>query len=72
MFSPTNKVHRKVGRTKDLSAPLYIFHKKLMSSSTRFATAHIAFTSAVSVERLETAVGRGYVRLESSTDKARF
>jgi len=37
-----------------------------------FATAHIAFTGAVTVERLETAVDRGYVRLESSTDITRF
>jgi len=24
MFSPSNKIHREVGRAKDLSAPLYI------------------------------------------------
>jgi len=24
MFSPSNKIHREVGRTKDLSAPLCI------------------------------------------------
>jgi len=50
---------------------MYIFHKKkeLTSSCTRFAAAHVAFTSEVSAERLETAVDRGYVRLQSSTDK---
>ena len=25
IFSPSNKLHRKVGRAKDLSAPLYIY-----------------------------------------------
>jgi len=25
IFSPSNKIHREVGRAKDLSAPLYVF-----------------------------------------------
>jgi len=25
IFSPSNKIHREVGRTKDLSAPRYVF-----------------------------------------------
>jgi len=25
IFSPSNKIHREVGRTKDLSAPRYIY-----------------------------------------------
>jgi hypothetical protein len=25
IFSPSNKIHREVGRSKDLSAPLYIY-----------------------------------------------
>jgi hypothetical protein len=25
IFSPSNKIYREVGRTKDLSAPLYIY-----------------------------------------------
>jgi hypothetical protein len=25
IFSPSNKIHREVGRAKDLSAPLYIY-----------------------------------------------
>ena len=27
MFSPLNKIHQKVGRAKDLSAPLYVSGK---------------------------------------------
>jgi hypothetical protein len=26
IFSPSNKIHREVGRAKDLSAPLYYFY----------------------------------------------
>jgi len=26
IFSPTNKIHREVGRAKDLSAPRYALH----------------------------------------------
>jgi len=28
IFSPSNKIHRKVGRAKELSAPLYKMKKK--------------------------------------------
>ena len=28
IFSPSNKIHREVGRAKDLSAPLYIYRER--------------------------------------------
>jgi len=31
LFSPSNKIHRAVGRAKDLSAPLYIYTVVLIS-----------------------------------------
>ena len=31
IFSPSNKIHREVGRAKDLSAPLYIYTGVLIS-----------------------------------------
>jgi len=31
-FSPSNKIHREVGRTKDLSAPLYINSCSIMAN----------------------------------------
>ena len=33
MFSPSNKIHREVGRAKDLSAPLYSSHNSQASYS---------------------------------------
>jgi hypothetical protein len=32
MFSPTNKIHREVGRAKDLSAPQYKHERALQSN----------------------------------------
>ena len=32
IFSPSNKIHRKVGRAKDLSTPLYISHAGVLIS----------------------------------------
>jgi len=29
IFSPSNKIHREVGRAKDLSASLYVEHLKI-------------------------------------------
>jgi hypothetical protein len=33
MFSPSNKIHREVGRAKDLSAPLYKYIMKNFNKS---------------------------------------
>jgi len=36
IFSPSNKIHREVGRAKDLSAPLYIAHFKAVNQCDSF------------------------------------
>jgi hypothetical protein len=38
IFSPSNKIHRKVGRAKDLSAPLYLSKKKFHENEVYFIT----------------------------------
>jgi len=38
IFSPSNKIHREVGRAKDLSAPLYIYLHVIRAQIVNYVT----------------------------------
>jgi len=40
IFSPSNKIHGKVGRAMDLSAPRYMFCVDLRTNSDHFSIQH--------------------------------
>ena len=53
IFSPSNKIHREVGRAKDLSAPLYVYilspiRKETRYSDRRFWVSYILFIIIIS------------------------